>query len=486
MTKGVPIFDGVTRSGTVGPYDVLEQVGRGRTAEVYLARASSGAKETRVVLKRLRAELLEDAEYRDTFAAQADLTIRLRHPNLVATLEARKEGTEPVTVMEFLDGRTLAQVRRRPQALTAIPLPIHVRVIAHVLGALHYLHESSEPPATDGIVHGDVRPDKIFVTYDGEVKLLHSGIAGAAADTGTGIIKDRLSYMSPEHARGEPIDRRSDIFSIGVMLWEAITGLKFWQDWHELAIYRRLCSDSLPVLPPWSPIAARELFDIAERAVSVSPDDRYSTAGEMQRALDEILLEPPNVVTRADLRAFMTEAFGGSRDPFDSLSEADAPTIARPLPPFRMPPVSAVAQATDRADEGEKAAAQERVTPSSTPGWTAPPPTAPGQPPRALFIFIGAASVLIGGLMLTKVTAQQVESAPRPHATIAASACEVPAARPMLVPVASLAVASGSASAAPPTSPPPRPTPSAEDAPRPIPPKNPRPRKPVPEDPWGI
>src|SRR5216110_3300956 len=135
MTNGVPIFDGVTRSGNVGPYDVLEHLGHGRTADVFLARASTGSKETRVVLKRLRGDLLEEAEYRETFAAQTELTIRLRHPNLVATLEARKEGDEPIAVMEFLDGQTLAQVRRRPHAVTAIPLPIHVRVIAEVLGA---------------------------------------------------------------------------------------------------------------------------------------------------------------------------------------------------------------------------------------------------------------------------------------------------------------------------------------------------------------
>ena len=174
------------------------------------------------------------------------MPIDLRHPNIVECYEALDDAGAIALVMEFLDGQSLARIRQRRHVVTAVPTSIHLRVLANVLDALHYLHEAKTDLVPDGIIHGDVRPDNVFVTFDGRTKLLHAGIENAEATTG--IIREKLSYMSPERAKGAPIDRRSDLFSVGVMLWEAATGLRFWQDWPDVAIFRRLCAegDSTP------------------------------------------------------------------------------------------------------------------------------------------------------------------------------------------------------------------------------------------------
>jgi serine/threonine-protein kinase len=353
--------------------------------------------------------------------------------------------------------------------VTAVPLPIHLRVLTDVLNALHYLHETTESEAPDGIVHGDVRPEKIFVTYDGEVKLLHSGIAAAANDAGTGTMKERLAYVSPEFARGEAVDRRSDIFSVGVLLWEAITGLRFWQDWHELAIYRRLCSDNLPLQPHWVPFASRELFDIANRALAVNPDERYASAAEMQRAIDEVLARPDNEVSRGDIRAYMDTTFREPREALESLVD-DAPTALWVGTP------ELAAPAGDRV-------AEHRVVPtSSSSGWEKPVRSRE-RPPRALLLVVGVITALAGAALLGKVVAQGAgarETEPRPSSCASSSALVCRAETAASNRPAPAVTAPAPSSAAPAIS-------AGEESGKAVAPKAPRARRKQPqEDPWGI
>jgi serine/threonine-protein kinase len=389
MSRDLASYDVAAPARTEGPYEIIAPLGRGRTTDVVLALASNerGSKK-KVVLKSLRLDLSDDPDLRATFAHQARVAVKLRHPHLVETVALDRLGDRDVMVMEYLDGQPLSRIRQRPNVVTAVPLSIHLRVLSNVLGALQYLHEVSEEEAPDGIVHGDVRPDNIFVTYDGSIKLLHAGIDVPDADTR--FITERLSYTSPERARDEPIDRRCDVFAVGVMLWEAVTGLRFWQDWHQLAIFRRLCSRTLPLHPQWVPIASDDLFAIAERAIAADPDERYESAAKMQADIDEVLARPENDAPRSVIRSYMEVAFAEERAGANEQAVVVEPTAPDDTPPTDISPTDPDVDLVD-----------------SSPGWTtspslpAPPGPRSGLSRRALYSIAGIAAILSGAWLVS-------------------------------------------------------------------------------------
>ncbi len=274
---------------TLGDYQLVAEIGRGGMADVYLALTQPvNGKSHQVVIKRLRSDVLDEDDFRAMFVDEARLAMKLRHPNVVKTLDVGKDGDACFIVMEFLDGQPLSRVRGQARrASSQIPLSIHLRVLCDVLSGLHYVHELADFDGVSlGVVHRDVTPQNVFVTYDGLVKVVDFGIAKARArevETRVGVVKGKLSYLAPENVRGEPVDRRSDIFSVGVMLWEAASGRRFWQGVDELAIYQRLASGDLPTASASE--MNPQLFSIVERALAPNPKHRFATAAQMRAAL---------------------------------------------------------------------------------------------------------------------------------------------------------------------------------------------------------
>ena len=240
----------------LGPYQLLLQIGRGGMADVFLALAPAepGKARKQVVVKQLLREIVEDDDFRAMLLDEGRLATRLSHPNVVTTFSIEEAGDERFLVMEFLDGQPLSRIRRRAKQHGGVPMAVHLRVLSDVLRGVHYLHElCDEKGASLGVVHRDVTPHNIFVTYDGHVKVVDFGIAKAASrlsSTRMGVVKGKLAYLSPESVRGEAMDRRSDVFSVGVMLWEAAVGERFWADHDELSIFRRLACGDLPLGGP--------------------------------------------------------------------------------------------------------------------------------------------------------------------------------------------------------------------------------------------
>ena len=186
-----------------------------------------------LVIKQIHERFTVDPEVLGMFLDEARLAARLSHPNVVQTNEVGQDGERHFLTMEYLDGQPLNRVLWRMKDRGGLPLGLHLRVLADVLAGLHYAHELVDYDGSPlGVVHRDVTPHNVFVTYDGAVKVVDFGIAkarDALTHTKVGIIKGKIAYMAPEQARGETVDRRADVFAVGVMLWEAVTGTRPWK-----------------------------------------------------------------------------------------------------------------------------------------------------------------------------------------------------------------------------------------------------------------
>src|SRR4051812_27973613 len=298
----------------LGKYQLVAEIGRGGMADVFLAiaQAADGIDE-RVVIKRLRADVTEDEEFRAMFLDEARLAVRMSHPHVVRTLDVGKEGDQCFIAMEFIDGQPLSRIRKRAlsRAPDGPPLLLQLRILSDVLSGLHYVHELTDEGGEPlDIVHRDVTPQNVLVSYDGSVKVLDFGIAFTTSrlvETRIGVVKGKLSFMSPEHARGEKVDRRSDIFSVGVMLWEALMGQRIWGNQEDALIYGKLVIGDLPPCRPARAGVDPELIAICEKALGSSPESRFATADEMKTALDAVLARMGPLPSSNLLGAYVAE-----------------------------------------------------------------------------------------------------------------------------------------------------------------------------------
>ena len=271
-------------------YKVIADLGQGGMANVYLAvaRGPSGFNKL-VVLKSLRSDFAVDPEFLGMFLEEARLAARLNHPHVVQTYEVGEYAGRPVIVMEYLEGQTLANVELRAQA--RLPLGLRLRVLLEALEGLHHAHELTDFAGRPlDLVHRDVSPQNIFITFDGHVKVLDFGIAkvvNSQVQTASGVIKGKVRYMSPEQMLGSPnVNRRADVYSVGVLLWEAATGKRMWQDQSDLQVLSSVARGSVPSPRELRPDLSPTLEAICTRALALSPADRYATALEMANALE--------------------------------------------------------------------------------------------------------------------------------------------------------------------------------------------------------
>ncbi|XXX77816.1 serine/threonine-protein kinase [Sorangium sp. So ce134] len=306
-------------------YRPIAEIGRGGMADVCLAVARGPVGFNKlVVLKRARAELCEDPEILAMFLDEARLAARLNHPNVVQTYEVGEDGERLFIAMEYLDGQPLSQLRARV-GLTDLSLPVQVRILTDALAGLHHAHELRDFDGTPiHVVHRDASPQNIFVTYDGVIKVVDFGIAKAAdslSETRAGMLKGKVAYMSPEQSRGERVDRRSDVFSVGVILWEAIAGRRMWKGFNDLAILGRLSLGELPDLKVAAPNVDPEIERICCRALATAPDQRYATAAQLHADLERWLRERHGGMSAREVGAFVAARFADDRARIQQLVE---------------------------------------------------------------------------------------------------------------------------------------------------------------------
>ena len=302
-------------------YRPIAELGRGGMATVYLTVAQGPAGFNKFqVLKRLRPALAADPEFLQMFLEEARLAARVNHPNVVQTNEVGYDGQYYYIAMEYLDGQPLEAILRRTRDKAeskAMPLEFHLKVLADALAGLHFAHELTDFDGTPlNVVHRDMSPHNVMVTYEGSVKVLDFGIAKAAdssSDTRTGIMKGKCAYMAAEQFGGKNVDRRADIFAVGVMLWQAATGRRLWQNLSDAEIFARLAKNEVPTAKSVNPEVPDALDKIIMKALAQAPDDRYATAAEFQAAIEEYMGTLQSRVTPRELGKYVAELFEDRR-----------------------------------------------------------------------------------------------------------------------------------------------------------------------------
>jgi eukaryotic-like serine/threonine-protein kinase len=334
------------QDNTFGKYRLIAELGHGGMADVYLAVVQGPAGFSKLqVIKQLRPHLADEPDFVRMFLDEARLAARLNHPNVVQTNEVGQEGRRHYLSMEYLDGQSFHRLIHRSSKQRPMPLSMHLRVIADVLTGLHHAHELADFDGTPlSVVHRDVSPHNVFVTYEGQVKVVDFGIAKAAtgsSETKTGVLKGKLTYMAPEQARSGRVDRRADLFSVGVMLWEAVTGRRMWSDATEVQILHMLTTGEIPPARHFVPNLAQALETILNRALAYSPRDRYATALDFHSDLERYMTLTGERSSNRELGEFTSELFSDKRVEIKALierqlrglpSSATQPNLSSTLP----------------------------------------------------------------------------------------------------------------------------------------------------------
>jgi eukaryotic-like serine/threonine-protein kinase len=273
----------------LGRYRLLMELGRGGMAHVYLALVSGLAGFSKlVVLKVMRDELREHPASLNMFLGEARLAARMHHPHVVQTSEVGEDGGRYFICMEYLEGYTLSRLLKNTLD-GSLPLAARLEIICQMLEGVAYLHAFSDLDGTPlDLVHRDISPNNIFITFDGGVKVLDFGVAKAAGIshvTESGTFKGKLGYAAPEQIFGRS-DQRSDVFAAGVLLWEILTYRRLTQDRTQTEIVQgRIAGAESELMLEKGGDVAPELMAICAKAAAKAPEDRYATASAMREAL---------------------------------------------------------------------------------------------------------------------------------------------------------------------------------------------------------
>jgi serine/threonine protein kinase len=411
------------KSGDVlGRYQLLFPVGEGGMARVWLGRLR-GARgfDKLVAIKVLLAEFLGRPNFEQMFIDEARIASSISHANVVEVLDVGEDRGNLYLVMEWLEGVTLSALMRRVRRGEHLPIPIAVRLIAQACAGLHATHQlRDDADALLGIVHGDVSPQNLIVTYDGSVKLIDFGVASTSLNETSTVSKfvvGKPSYMAPEQRRGEGLDRRADVFALGIVLYKLTTGVHPFNP--TLAKPIESSDFAQPALPPRAvaPDYPEGLERIVLQALVLDPEQRLKTADELAKALDA-LPHQYRSATDEDIAQHIRGWFGSERRDLRNRIEAELGRLKLLTP---MPTISFLPDEAPTAPEGEtgesppmvakatSGALEPRQALSSFPPWEAHP-SPRGQRLRWSMIAGGMALALALAVAVTSQLREQPAS----------------------------------------------------------------------------
>ncbi|NDG83789.1 MAG: serine/threonine protein kinase [Proteobacteria bacterium] len=303
-----------------GKYFLLDRIGEGGMAEIFRARlAAAGASGRFVVIKRIQGAYSNNTEFVSMFRGEVQVTMRFTHPNIVQLYESGEETGQQYIAMELVEGRNLRQILSKiSQKQQRVPVPAACQIIEQAAAGLHYAHSFKDRITGEplNLVHRDVSPQNILVSYDGNIKVIDFGIAKAATNgeaTRAGVIKGKLSYLSPEQVMGDVLDGRSDVFALGIVMWELLTAKRLFvaDGDNEFAVLKMIEGCNSYVKPPstFNPEVPPELDAIVMQALSRDVKKRFQTGEEMARSIRKILAVNFSDFGPSDLSTFVKKLF---------------------------------------------------------------------------------------------------------------------------------------------------------------------------------
>ncbi|ATB30221.1 serine/threonine protein kinase [Melittangium boletus] len=429
----------------LGKYQLVRKLATGGMAEVFLAKAAGpmGFEKT-LVLKRILPHLAELPTFVDMFLAEAKLAARLTHSHIAQIFDFGESEGAYFLAMEYIDGPSLRTLIKRAATHGLAPPPaVCARLISHACEGLAFAHDFADPNTGEplGLIHRDISPDNILLSRQGEVKVVDFGIAKAAGQshrTETGALKGKLPYMAPEQVRSGPLDRRVDVYALGVVLYELLTARKPFIAGSDAELMRAILQQEPVPATQLRPDIPEPLQDILDRALAKDRDQRYPDCASFQADLEDFILSVGRPVTTQYVAQFITHTLSGTECPTPTPHSGSG----RSRPSHSSTP-SRAASRRPKVDPNDETQPNPEEAPRGEEPKTqaTPPPVTSARPPRRWGL------PLLGGVLLLSAMA------------IAGWRASLPIAAPPPAPIPAIAQAP-----APPPSPEPAETPPEEES----------------------
>jgi serine/threonine-protein kinase len=397
----------------VGRYELLMELASGGMATVFIGRQrGAGGFERLVAIKRMHPHIGAIPELAASFMDEAQIASLIHHPNVVSVHDVHESDGERLLVMDYVDGVSLAALikgaRRQRERL---PLHVAIYIIAQSLRGLHAAHEQKSLTGTPlDVVHRDATPQNILLGVDGSVRLTDFGIAKAAersAHTTTGNVKGKFRYMAPEQAMGKHLDRRVDVFALGAVLWELLSGQRFLKGDTDAEIIHNLAMAQFEDLHQVEPSVPPELSSIVMSAVAENPEHRWATAEQFADALDYWARSTGYIATATDLATLVNslcqQSISERRQTLSEILAGQRPPVALGIPSG---PSSLDLSTGSNASIAALSNVGSTIQPDPGPPAARPPWRHPA------ILGLGAASVLVGALLAARSSASTTNAPP--------------------------------------------------------------------------
>jgi|GEM_PF-1061989 len=392
----------------IGNYELLLELASGGMATVYLARqVGAGGFERVVVLKRVHPHLLRDRSFHDMFRDEARIASLVRHPNVVPVIDVVEAESELLLVMDYVESSSLSTVRKAAhEAKTFIEPAVAVRMVIDALQGLHAAHEAKDLRGVPlDIVHRDVSPQNLIVSVDGSTRLIDFGVAKAQnrlTETRSGGVKGKYAYMSPEQVNGKEIDRRTDLFAAGIVLWETLTNERLFAGDNELDTMRRITQAPIPDPATINPQSPPALYQFLLHALHRDKNSRFATALDMVEALEHAVRPASHRAVAAAHEALCGDRLRQRRDALAAAlagdQDAQGSSVSRAMASSSWPQVAENRPSRSRVPTAPTAPASQSSSrsgshsgslPASQASWSSSRSGAlpPGQPPAGTVSF---------------------------------------------------------------------------------------------------
>jgi serine/threonine protein kinase len=316
---------------TANNYQILARLAVGGMAEIFLARGvGTAGVERYCVLKRILRDRASDLHFVRMFLDEARLAAQLNHPNVAQVYDIGKLADSFFFTMEYVHGETVRAVLQRARSLRReLPLAAILTVTAGAAAGLHHAHERLGLEGRPlGIVHRDVSPSNLMVSYEGGVKVVDFGVAKAAdrmSETRSGTVKGKISYLSPEQCRGAPVDRRTDLFALGIVMWEMVTGERLYRRASDFENMSAIVNEPTPLPSTRRRGLAPEVDAVVMRLLAKDPAERYQTADEVVDSLEQVAVATGAMISSSGLGRLLREMFGQRPEPWLEMDPQEVP-----------------------------------------------------------------------------------------------------------------------------------------------------------------